>query len=120
MSFSYGLAVSFSNISESHQTSLGMMRAGETYTGSYGYSMRLHGLEDGYNDNVYSRAIVLHPWEWARSEVVDEYGMVGLSWGCPAVDDRISTDLINATEADTLFFYWYPDGDWSNNSVYLP
>jgi hypothetical protein len=119
-SYDYGLAVSFSNISESHQTSLGMMRAGDIYTGSYGYSMRLHGLEDGYNDNVYSRAIVLHPWEWARAEVVDEYGMVGLSWGCPAVDDRISTDLINAAEDDTLFFYWYPDGDWSNNSVYLP
>ena len=115
-----GYAESFSNIPESHQSSLGMMRAGETYTGSYGYSMRLDGLEEGYNDNVRSRAIVLHPWEWARPEVVAEYGMLGLSWGCPAVDDRIATDLIDATDDGSLFFFWYPDGDWSANSVYLP
>jgi len=119
-SYDYGLAVEFSNIPESHQTSLGMMRAGETYTGSYGYSMRLDGLEDGYNDNVRSRAIVVHPWEWARPEVVDEYGMLGLSWGCPAVDDRIATDVIDATDDGSLYFFWYPDGDWSNNSEYLP
>ena len=116
----YGLADTFSNIPESHQTSLGMMRAGETYTGSYGYSMRLDGLEDGYNDNVRSRAIVVHPWEWARPEVVDDYGMLGLSWGCPAIDDRIATDLIDATDDGSLFFFWYPDGDWSRNSAYLP
>jgi hypothetical protein len=115
-----GWAETFSNINESHQSSLGMMRAGETYTGSYGYSMRLDGLEVGYNDNVRSRAIVVHPWEWARSEVVDEYGMVGLSWGCPAIDDRIATRLINATSDGSLYFFWYPDGDWSRNSEYLP
>lgn len=115
-----GYADSFSNIPESHQSSLGMMRAGETYTGSYGYSMRLDGLEDGYNDNVRSRAIVVHPWEWARDEVVDEYGMLGLSWGCPAIDDRISTDYINDLSDSSLFFFWYPDGDWSRSSVYLP
>jgi len=115
-----GYADSFSNINNSHQSSLGMMRAGETYTGSYGYSMRLDGLEPGYNDNVRTRAIVVHPWEWARPEVVDEYGMLGLSWGCPAIDDRVSRRLIDATSDGSLYFFWYPDGDWSRNSEYLP
>jgi hypothetical protein len=114
-----GIAESFSNIPESHQSSLGMMRGGETYTGSYGYSMRLDGLESGYNDNVRSRAIVLHPWEYARPEIAAEYGMLGLSWGCPAVDDRVATDLINATDDGSLFFFYYDDGDWSRYSDYV-
>ena len=55
-------ATKFSNTNDSHQSSLGLMRTGETYYGSYGYSLRLDGLEDGYNDAVRSRAIVIHPW----------------------------------------------------------
>ncbi|RLB55460.1 MAG: hypothetical protein DRI90_19435, partial [Deltaproteobacteria bacterium] len=58
-----GWAVSFSNVSGSHQSSLGLMQGAETYTGSFGYSMRMDGLEPGYNDNVRSRAIVVHPWD---------------------------------------------------------
>jgi hypothetical protein len=114
-----GIAESFSNIPNSHQTSLGMMKAAETYTGDYGYSMRLDGLEDGYNDNVRSRYIVVHPWEWARAEVAAEYGTLGLSWGCPAIDDRISRSIINATDDGSLYFFYYDDGDWSRNSDYL-
>jgi len=50
-----GSSVDFSNIHDSHQSSLGMMRAGETYTGTYGYSMKLDGLEVDFNDQVRPR-----------------------------------------------------------------
>ena len=114
-----GIAESFSNIPESHQSSLGMMRAAEIYTGSYGYSMRLDGLEAGYNDNVRSRAIVVHPWEYATAEFAAEYGMLGLSWGCPAIDGSISRRVIDATANGSLYFFYYDDGDWSRRSDYV-
>ena len=101
-----GYADSFSNIPESHQSSLGMMKAGETYTGSYGYSMRLDGLEAGYNDNVRTRAIVVHPWEYASASTAAEYGMVGLSWGCPAIGERVSRRVIDATANGSLYFFY--------------
>ncbi|MBO86985.1 MAG: hypothetical protein CL927_16685 [Deltaproteobacteria bacterium] len=114
-----GVAEAFSNIPESHQSSLGMMKAAEIYTGSYGYSMRLDGLEAGYNDNVRSRAIVVHPWEYATAETAAEYGMLGLSWGCPAIDERVSRQIINTTANGSLYFFYYNDGDWSRNSDYM-
>jgi len=96
------------------------MKTGETYTGSYGYSMRVDGMEDDYNDLVRSRAIVVHPWSYAREEMIDEYGMLGLSWGCPAIDDRISEEVIDTISDGTMMLSYYPDGDWSTNSDYVP
>jgi hypothetical protein len=110
----------FSNISESHQSSLGMMRSAETYTGPFGASMRIDGLESGYNDLVRPRAIVMHGAEYARPEFVETYGRIGESWGSPAVDDRVANDVIDALSGGGMMFFWYPDGDWSLSSAYLP
>lgn len=118
--FNSGYADSFSNINNSHQSSLGMMKGAEQYVGSFGYSMRIDGLESGYNDLVRSRAIVLHPWEGSRQEYVNQFGEVAPTWGCPAVDDRLTQDVVDALKDGSLLFFWYPDGDWSENSTYLP
>ena len=114
-----GYAISFSNVSGSHQSSLGMMLTAETYTGSNGLSMRMDGLEDGYNDAVRPRAIVVHGATYARPEYVDTYGRLGQSWGCPAVDDRENDAVLADLQGGFLWSY-YPDGDWSERSVYLP
>src|SRR5690606_16117549 len=57
-----GEAVStrFSNVSGSHQSSLGLFRTAETYVGRHGYSLRLDGLERGINYRARDRAIVIH------------------------------------------------------------
>jgi hypothetical protein len=115
-----GFADSFSNINNSHQSSLGMMKAAESYTGTYGYSMRLDGLEYGYNDNVRSRYIVMHGWEGSRPEYVNYWGSVAPTWGCPAVDDRDVADVVDTLKDGALMFFWYPDGDWNVNSSFLP
>ena len=112
-------ASSFSNIPESYQSSLGMMRAGESYTGSFGYSMRLDGLETGFNDNVRSRAIVLHGWEGARPEYVSQAGMVSPTLGCPGVDDREVQSVVDMLKEDAGLFFWYQDDEWYQNSAYL-
>jgi hypothetical protein len=113
-----GRAVSFSNVPESHQSSLGLMRSAETYTGDYGYSFRLDGLEPGYNDNVRRRDIVMHPWEDARPEAITAAGLP-TSWGCPAIDDRLATPVVDLMAGGALYWFWYPDGDWSRRSTYL-
>ena len=114
-----GWAVRFSNVPESHKSSLGMFLTAEDYYGMWDHSLRYDGLESGYNDNVRSRAIVLHGADWARADMVDDYGMVGLSWGCTTIDDRIISDVIADIMGGFVWSY-YDDGDWSKNSTYLP
>jgi len=96
-----------------------MMRGAETYWGSFDKSMRIDGVEDGYNDLVRPRAIVMHGAEYARAEFVSTYGRAGESWGCPAVDDRLVGDVVDTLSDGGMLFFWYPDGDWSVDSDYL-
>ncbi|MEC7987292.1 MAG: murein L,D-transpeptidase catalytic domain family protein, partial [Myxococcota bacterium] len=102
-----GYASTFSNTPDSLQSSLGMMRAAESYTGSFGYSMRIDGLES-YNDKVRERFIVFHGWEGSRPEYVNQFGMVAPTWGCPAVDDREVTDLVDILTDGSGMLFWYP------------
>lgn len=74
-----GLPESFSNIVNSHQSSLGLYRIAEPYVGQTGPSFRLDGLTPGFNDRARERAVVLHPSEHVRP------GWAGRSQGCPAV-----------------------------------
>ncbi len=43
-------AQTFSNIEGSHQSSIGLFRTQESYFGQHGYSLRMDGLEPGFND----------------------------------------------------------------------
>lgn len=51
----------FSNEEGSNKSPYGSFVTGETYYGKFGYSMRLHGLEKGINDNSFKRYITFHP-----------------------------------------------------------
>lgn len=113
-------ADTFSNEEGSHQSSLGLMRTAETYTGDNGYALRLDGLEAGINDAVRDRAIVVHGADYATQAFVDDYGYLGRSWGCPAIDDAVSTEFIDQVEDGTLYWTWYPDEDFLDRSDYLP
>ena len=77
-----GWAVAFSNIEGSHKSSLGLMRTAARYmSSSNGLSLRLDGLEDGINDEVRSRAIVIHSDLYAADSYAESRGRMGLSWG---------------------------------------
>ena len=114
-----GVAVTFSNVPESHQSSLGLVRSAERYDGDYGRSFRLDGLEPGFNDNVRDRAIVMHPWEGSRPEAVAADGMAAVTWGCPAVDDRIAPSVVERIADGVVMLFWYPDATWRESSSYL-
>ena len=54
------MATQFSDTPDSHQTSIGLFVTADTYVGSNGYSLRLDGLEPGFNGRARERAIVMH------------------------------------------------------------
>lgn len=113
-----GWSVRFSNVPESHQSSLGMLRTAEAYVGDFGVSYRLDGLEPGFNDNVRRRDIVMHPWDESRPEYVDAYGIAGTTWGCPGVDDRVAPAVVEALSGGSLMLFWHPESQWHEASVY--
>ncbi|MFO0687945.1 MAG: murein L,D-transpeptidase catalytic domain family protein [Myxococcota bacterium] len=108
----------FSNEVGSRQSSLGLFRTAETYYGRHGYSLRLDGLEPGINDRARERAIVMHGADYVTEEVVDYFGRVGRSWGCPAVDPAVHRALIDEIRGGTAVFAWYPDDHWLRRSPY--
>lgn len=113
-------ATSFSNQPGSLKSSIGVfITYGEPYVGSNGYSLRLLGLERGINDNAYNRDIVVHGAWYADLNLTRQYRMLGRSWGCPAVSDRLARPLINTIRDKTLVFVYYPDRHWLNNSAFL-
>ena len=114
-----GAATIFSNTPASHQSSLGLMKAAEIYVGDFGYSMRLDGLEPGFNDNVRDRDIVVHPDQGVLPEIITERGWVVPSRGCPILDPAISMSIIDTLANGALMFFWYPQTEWRTGSTYL-
>ena len=82
------LATSFSNQPESHQTSLGLFRTEDTYVGRNGYSLRLRGLDGGFNDQAYARAIVMHGAPYVSDEIRPHAGASRPQLGLPGLARR--------------------------------
>jgi hypothetical protein len=74
----------FSNEVGSEATSEGAYLTGEAYTGKYGWSMRLSGL-DPTNYNAETRAIVVHSARYAEPSMIEQFGKLGRSEGCFAL-----------------------------------
>jgi hypothetical protein len=113
------LATSFSNLADSHQTSLGLFVTGQPYTGQNGYSLRLDGLEAGFNDRARDRAIVIHGAPYVDQDLARSQGRLGRSWGCPAVRAGVARELIDTVRGGGLLFAYYPDAEWLAGSRYL-
>ena len=112
-------ATSFSNLEDSHQTSLGLFVTGQPYTGQNGYSLRLDGLDAGFNDRARERAIVIHGAPYVDEDLARAQGRLGRSWGCPAVRAGIARELIDTVRGGGLLFAYYPDAEWLATSRFL-
>ncbi|WP_372963884.1 murein L,D-transpeptidase catalytic domain family protein [Marinobacter sp.] len=112
-------ANSFSNIEGSHQSSIGLFKANESYKGSHGYSLRLDGLEPGINDLARQRAIVIHGADYVSPDWVADYGRIGRSHGCPAVDRNVIRSVVDNLKGGQLVFTYYPDQKWLQTSSFL-
>ena len=76
----------FSNVPESQCSSDGAYMTFGWYTGKYGTSVRLEGL-DSSNSNALDRAIVMHRAAYAEQAHVDKWGVLGRSNGCFAMGE---------------------------------
>jgi hypothetical protein len=113
------MAEKFSNRPESYQSSLGFYKTAETYHGKHGYSLRLDGLEKGFNDQARNRAIVIHGADYAREEVAKMSGRLGRSLGCPAVPSELSDEVIDLIKDGSLLFIYGNDQNYLAQSPLL-
>jgi hypothetical protein len=102
-------ARSFSNTPNSNQSSLGFYVTGKTYIGKHGVSLKLHGVETGFNDNAEARAIVMHGADYVSESFIKKYGRLGRSLGCPAVPMELHKKIIAHLAEGTCLFIFYPD-----------
>lgn len=109
----------FSNADGSLKSSLGLFRTLDTYNGNNGYSLRMDGLEAGFNDRAFERAIVMHGAPYVNEGLARKQGRVGRSWGCPAVRAGIARRMIDALKGGQFVFSYYPDPHWLAASRYL-
>ncbi|MBD9369076.1 murein L,D-transpeptidase catalytic domain family protein [Xanthomonas sp. XNM01] len=113
------LTTRFSNREGSYMSSLGGFAAQETYVGGNGYSLRLRGLEPGFNDQARERAIVIHGAPYVNPAAAKLQGRLGRSLGCPAVRPQVARELIDTLRDGTFVFAYYPDQDWLAQSRLL-
>jgi hypothetical protein len=113
------LAKTFSNISNSHMSSLGFYVTAHKYYGKHGLSLRLSGQEAGFNDKAMERAVVIHGADYVNPEICRSLGRLGRSFGCPALSRLISDQVINTIADGSCLFIYYPDADYLANSRML-
>ena len=113
------MATFFSNDAQTHQSSIGLFLTKNTYIGKNGYSLRLEGLEHGFNDHAMQRAIVMHGAPYVSEAIAQSQGRLGRSWGCPALRESVAHDLIDRVKQTGLVFAYYPDSKWLAASQFL-
>lgn len=112
-------ATQFSNRVGSYQSSLGLFRTQESYQGSHGYSLRMDGLEPGFNDRARDRDLVIHAADYVNPLWSERQGRIGRSLGCPAVRPQVARQVIDKLKDGQFMFSWYPDQHWLKASAYL-
>lgn len=109
----------FSNRSSSKETSLGTYVTRDTYIGHKGYSLNLQGLERGFNDNAYSRRVVIHGAWYVEPDFIKKSGRAGRSWGCPSIARTLAKPVINTIKDGSVVFAYYPDSYYLAHSGYV-
>jgi hypothetical protein len=112
-------STAFSNDPGTHRSSLGLFVTEETYIGQNGYSLRLNGLDRGFNDRARERAIVMHGAAYVSEAFAEARGRLGRSWGCPALRASVARQVIDRVKGGSLLFAYYPDQQWLKSSKYL-
>ncbi len=110
------MAESFSDIPQSHKSSLGFFITGTTYNGKHGYSLTINGIEEGINQNAKKRSIVFHGAEYVSSSYAQKVGRLGRSFGCPALPFEQNQRIIDLIKGSSCVFIYSPDEQYMNTS----
>lgn len=100
-------SLTFSNIPNSYQSSLGNYKIGNSYAGNFGKSYKLHGL-DATNNKAFARYVVLHPYSCVPDEEQDY--PICESLGCPMVSNEFMKVLyakIDGSKKPILMVIYY-------------
>ena len=97
----------FSNVDGSFQSSLGKYEIKESYSGKFGKSYRLNGL-DSTNSNAMSRAIVLHSYHCIPDK--ESTNPACLSLGCPMLSQNAfnqTAKYIDQSKQSIILYAFY-------------
>jgi hypothetical protein len=112
-------AETFSNEPESFKSSLGFYVTKTTYYGRNGLSLRLNGVDDGFNDQALKRNIVLHGCTYVGDQYIQNFGAVGTSLGCPALPAAVSSGIIRTVKNGSCLFIYHPTQDYLDHSTVI-
>ncbi|PIQ21528.1 MAG: hypothetical protein COW65_08505 [Cytophagales bacterium CG18_big_fil_WC_8_21_14_2_50_42_9] len=94
----------FSDRINSHQSSLGFYVTANTYMGKHGLSLKLNGMDAGYNTSALQRAIVVHGADYVSKDFIKTHGRLGRSHGCPALPVELTPAIINVIKNKSLLY----------------
>lgn len=94
----------FSDMNDSNESSLGFYVTAEVYHGKHGRSLKLDGMDQGFNSNARMRSIVVHGASYVSQHTINQLGRLGRSHGCPAVPAELSDRVINTIGGKTVLF----------------
>lgn len=101
--------MAFSNRDGSEMSSLGFYRtAPTTYTGKHGLSLKIMGLDPGFNTNAESRAVVVHGADYVCEDFVRAHGRLGRSQGCPALPVAETSAIVQAIKGGSVLYLHGP------------
>lgn len=109
----------FSNKLQSLQSSLGFYVMENTYYGEHGLSLRMKGLEPGFNDKAYRRRVVVHGADYIGDSWLQRNNYMGRSYGCPAIPKNESNFLINTIKNGSCLFIYHPSRNYLKASKIL-
>jgi len=112
-------ATTFSNKANSFKTSLGFYMTTKTYVGRNGLSLKVKGLEKGYNDQAARRGIVLHGSDYIGYDYLQNNGEMGRSLGCTAIPNAVNGKIIKSIKNGSLFFIYHPTKKYLNESTII-
>ena len=107
----------FSNDRDSYASSLGFYVTDGVYNGKHGRSLKLDGMDAGFNDNARTRSIVIHGAKYVSPGTINVLGRLGHSEGCPAVSPKMVDKVINTIKGKSVLFI--NGNDYSYTSKYL-
>jgi len=108
------MAVNFSNIENSHMSSLGFYVTENTYFGKHGLSLKLEGQDANFNSQAKQRAIVIHGADYVSEDFIKRQGRLGRSHGCPALSNELSPEIIQLIKEGTCLYIDAPSKNYQS------
>ena len=109
----------FSNKPSSLQSSLGFYITQQTYFGAHGLALKIMGVDPGFNDKALQRNIVIHGSSYIDDKWLRRRGVMGRSFGCPAIPKKETNTIINTIRNGTCLFIYHPGKKYLEGSKIL-